>query len=86
MGAKIEIWGTPQIRLLKEEVKFSTLTEPWFVKKDLNKFPPRPTQDSRREIRISWSTVSKAEDKSSITKMTESPESVAIKMSLMSGL
>jgi len=44
--------------------------------------PLMPTQCSRRESKIMWSTVSKAAERSNSTRMRESQESVAKNMSL----
>lgn len=78
-------WGTTHYTFWGDEENRPILTEKHlFVKKDLNQYktaPPCPKLDSRCETRMVWSIVSKAEDMSSNTKMTESPKSVAIKIS-----
>ena len=68
-GPRIEPWGTPQEDVYQENRSVSHLT--WKQRDDrydLNqqRTEPRiPNQDERRVIKMSWSVVSKAADRSS---------------------
>ncbi len=84
-GANIEPWGRPQVRWAIEEEKVPSLTKNFLSDKNdwihLRTVPFRPASDSNLDIKIEWSTVSNAADKSKRTRTTESPESVAKRIS-----
>lgn len=86
-GAKMEPWGTPQVRGATNETEPPMTTEKvLFVRKDLNQIralPWMPTYCSRRDSKIPWSTVSNAAARSKSIKMPESPESTDNKMSFI---
>ena len=67
-GPRTEPWGTPQEEICSEEKSLSHLTrKERDVRKDLNQFktePWIPNQDERRVIRMLWSMVSKAAERS----------------------
>ncbi len=82
IGARIDPCWTPQERCAAEKDTENFL----LVKKDWNQFktvPWMPTRFSSREIRIVWSTISKAELRSKRTRATALPLSVASIMSLV---
>ncbi len=86
VGARIDPCGTPQERCAAEEVCFPMNTENFLLfKKDWNHFRTScmPTRFSSREIRIVWSTISKAELRCKRTRATALPLSVASIMSLV---
>ncbi len=84
MGARIEPCSTLQESLAGNEEKLPNLTEKLlFVKyEQLRTVPWMPTKCSSRDKRVLWSTVSNAKVKSNRISITESPGSVANKVSL----
>ncbi len=87
VGERIDPCGTPHERCAAEEVCFPMCTENFLLfKKDWNHFRTvscMPTRFYSQEIRIVWSTISKAELRSKRTRATALPLSVASIMSLV---
>lgn len=85
IGPKTEPWGTPWVRYNEfDEVSF---TFTYCVRSDKyetnqSNAPPRiPKRVESLRIKIVWSTVSNAADKSRRTRMTEWPLSIAVTIS-----
>jgi len=68
-GPRTEPWGTPQEDVYQEDKLVSHLIwKQQYDRYDLNQLrtePWMPNQDERRVIKMSWSTVSKATERSS---------------------
>ena len=65
-GPRIQFWGTPQKDVCQEERSVTHLTRKGRDDRyDLRTEPWMPNQDERRVIKMSWSIVSKAAERSS---------------------